>query len=150
MRAGGFAFGDFIGFGKYKLQHLGVDLKAPEKTEIYAVNDGKVVLTANLSNYGKTVIIDHGLGIFSMYLHLEEFKVSLGQMVGRGQTIGLSGDTGYVTGPHLHFSMRVDGTRVDPVGFITATKKLEDNSFLANISNGFFNILKQKIKIYIR
>jgi murein DD-endopeptidase MepM/ murein hydrolase activator NlpD len=144
MEDSGFSFGDFIGLGKYNLQHLGVDLKAPEKTEIYAVNDGKIVLTANLSNYGKTVIIDHGLGIFSMYLHLEEFKVSYGQMIKRGQIIGLSGDTGYVTGPHLHFSMRIDGSRVDPVGFIETTKKLEDNSFLANISNGFLNLIGQK------
>ena len=52
--------------------------KAPEKTEVYAINDGKVVLTVNLSNYGKTVIIDHGLDIFSLYLHLEEFKISEG------------------------------------------------------------------------
>ncbi len=142
MEKGGFSFGKFIGFGKYRLQHLGVDLKAPEKTDIYAVADGKVVGTLDLSNYGKTVIINHGLDIFSMYLHLEEFKVSDGQMVHRGQLIGLSGDTGYVTAPHLHFSMRVGSARVDPVEFIQTTQKINDNSTLADISNSFLNIFK--------
>lgn len=143
MKKSGFSFGKFIGFGKYMLQHLGVDLKAPEKTEIYAVNDGKVVATLNLSNYGKTVIIDHGLDIFSLCLHLEEFKVSEGDMVKRGQIIGLSGDTGYVTAPHLHFSIRVNGARVDPIVFIETTKKLQDNFILADIYNSFLNIINK-------
>ena len=119
---------------------FGVDLKAPEKTEVYAINDGKVVLTVNLSNYGKTVIIDHGLDIFSLYLHLDEIKVSEGQMVVRSQLIGLSGDTGYTTAPHLHFSVRVGAARVDPIVFIETTKKLEDNFILADISQAFLNI----------
>ena len=142
MEQRGFSFGKFISFATYNLRHLGVDLKAPEKTEIYAVNDGKVVSTVNLSNYGKTVIIDHGLDIFSLYLHLEEFKVSEGQMVSRGQSIGLSGDTGYTTAPHLHFSMRVGKARVDPIIFIETTKKINDNLFLADLLNAFLNIFK--------
>ena len=142
----GFSFGKFINFAKSKLQHLGVDLKASENTEIYAVNDGKVVATLNLSNYGKTVIIDHGLDIFSLYLHLEEFKVSEGQMVSRGQNIGLSGDTGYTTAPHLHFSVRVGNSRVDPIVFIETTKKLNDNLFLADLTNAFLNFINQFIK----
>jgi len=142
MKIGGFGFGKFLGFGKYKLQHLGVDLTAPDKTDIYAVNDGKVVATLNLSNYGKTVIIDHGLDIFSLYLHLDKFSVLPGEMVKRGQLIGLSGETGYTTGPHLHFSMRVDGERVDPLAFIQTTQDLNDNSFIASISNAFQNIFK--------
>lgn len=142
MQIGGFSFGKFIGFGKYALQHLGVDLKAPEKTDIYAVNDGKVVATLNLSNYGKTIIIDHGMDIFSMYLHLDKFDVSDGEMVKRGQLIGLSGDTGYVTGPHLHFSMRVDGTRVDPIAFINTTQQISDNHISASVSGAFSNIFK--------
>lgn len=143
MERSGFSFGKFIEFAKYKLQHLGVDLAASEKTNVYAVNNGKVVATLNLSNYGKTVIIDHGLDIFSLYLHLDEFKVSDGQMVKRGQIIGLSGDTGYTTAPHLHFSMRVDGSRVDPIVFIEASKKLDDKFILADISNAFLNIISQ-------
>ncbi len=139
----GFSFGKFIGFAKDKLQHLGVDLKAPKKTEIYAVNDGKVVATLNLSNYGKTVIIDHGLDIFSLYLHLEEFKISEGKMVKSGQLIGLSGDTGYVTAPHLHFSMRIGSSRVDPIVFIQTTKKINDNFMLADISAAILSIFNR-------
>lgn len=144
MEKTGFSFGKFIGFAKDKLQHLGVDLRAPQKTDIYAVNDGKVVATLDLSNYGKTVIIDHGLDIFSMYLHLDQFKVLEGQMLKKGQIIGLSGDTGYVTAPHLHFSMRVGGARVDPLAFIDATQKINDTSALANISNAFLDIFNSK------
>lgn len=137
----GFSFGKFIGFAKDKLQHLGVDLKAAKDTNIYSVNDGKIVATFNLSNYGKTVIIDHGLDIFSLYLHLDEFKVSEGDMVRRGQLIGLSGETGYVTAPHLHFSMRVGASRVDPIDFIETTKKLNDNFILADLSAAFMNLI---------
>ncbi len=136
----GFSFGKFIKFAKYRIQHLGVDLKAPKKTEIYSVNDGKVVAVLNLSNYGKTVIIDHGLDIFSLYLHLEEFKVSAGQMVRRGQIIGLSGDTGYSTAPHLHFSMRVGSSRVDPIAFIETTQEINDSPILVSASAALLNI----------
>lgn len=133
----GFSFGKFIGFGKYALQHMGVDLAASEKTKIYAVNNGKVVATLNLENYGKTIIVDHGLNIFSMYLHLDDFKVSVGQIVKQGQMIGLSGDTGYVTAPHLHFSMRVNGARIDPLVFIKTSQKINDNPVSAALFNAF-------------
>lgn len=142
MKNSGLSFGRFIGFGKSKIQHLGVDLAAQEDTNIYAVNDGKVVATLDLSNYGKTVIIDHGLDIFSLYLHLDEFKVSKGDAVKRGQLIGLSGETGYATAPHLHFSIRVGGSRVDPVVFIKTTQKMNDNFILADLLEAFLNIFK--------
>jgi murein DD-endopeptidase MepM/ murein hydrolase activator NlpD len=138
----GLTFGEFVGLAKYKIQHLGVDLKAPNQTKIFAVNNGKVVFTANLSNYGNTIVIDHGLDIFSMYLHLEDFKVNEGDIVKRGQIIGLSGETGYTTAPHLHFSMRVDGSRVDPLTFIETTKKMDDNNLLANISAAILGLFK--------
>lgn len=144
MKITGLSFGNFIEFASQKFQHFGVDLKAPVKTEIYAINDGKVVATLDLSNYGRTVIIDHGLDIFSLYLHLDEFKVSEGNMVHRGQMIGLSGDTGYVTAPHLHFSVRVSDSRVDPIAFIEATKRIDDNFILADITNAFLNIFNKK------
>ena len=144
MKTSGFAFGKFVGLAKYKLQHLGVDLRAPKETNIFSVNNGKVVAVLNLSNYGKTVIIDHGLDIFSMYLHLNEFKVANGQIVQRGQLIGLSGDTGYSSAPHLHFSIRVGNSRVDPVAFIQTTKKLNDNFFLADLMNAILNIINGK------
>lgn len=139
----GFSFGKFIGFAKYKLQHFGVDLRASDKTKIYAVNDGKVVFTENLPDYGRTVIIDHGLDIFSLYLHLDEFKVAEGNIVKKGQVIGLSGDSGYSTAPHLHFSMRVGGSRVDPIAFIKTTQKASENPILASITNAFLNIINR-------
>ncbi|MCX6722163.1 MAG: M23 family metallopeptidase [Candidatus Staskawiczbacteria bacterium] len=142
MKQSGFSFGKFISFAQYKLQHFGIDLKAPEKTNIYAVNDGKVVLTSSLPDYGKTVIIDHGLGIFSMYLHLDEFKVSVGDMVKNEHIIGLSGDSGYSSAPHLHFSIRVDGSRVDPIAFIQTTQKMNDSIATAAIVQTFKNIFK--------
>jgi len=146
MQAIGFSFGKFIWFTQYKLQHLGVDLEAFKNTDIHSINDGKVVLTANLSNYGKTVVIDHGLDIFSLYLHLDEFKVLEGEIVKRGQIIGLSGDTGYATAPHLHFSIRVGGARVDPLQFIETSKKIDESFFLADISQAFLNLINQKLK----
>jgi len=142
IKISGFSFGKFIKFGKGKIQHLGVDLFAKENSNIYAVNDGKVVAVFNLPNYGKTVIIDHGLNIFSMYLHLDEFKVVSGDIVRRGQLVGLSGKTGYAAGPHLHFSMRVDGKRVDPLEFIKQTQQINDSSFTASITGGFLNFFK--------
>ena len=78
-----------------------------------------------------------------MYLHLDEFKVSEGQIVKRSQLIGLSGGTGYVTAPHLHFSMRVDGARVDPIAFIETTKKINDNLILADISQAVLSLFQQ-------
>lgn len=142
VKTSGFAFGKFISFAKSKIQHLGVDLHAPEKTEVYSVNNGKVVAVLNLQNYGKTVIIDHGLDIFSLYLHLEEFKVAKNQIVKKGQVIGLSGETGYATAPHLHFSMRVGNSRVDPIEFIKTSQKIDNNFFIADITNAFLNIFK--------
>ncbi|TSD01862.1 MAG: peptidase M23, partial [Parcubacteria group bacterium Athens0714_26] len=73
--------------------------------------------------YGKTLIIDHGLGIFSLYLHLDEFKVLNGKGVKRGELVGLSGNTGYSISPHLHFSIKANGASVDPLKFIETTKK---------------------------
>ncbi len=115
-------FGDIRQTKSYKIQHLGVDLKAPLNTPVYAVNDGKVVFIKSLPDYGNTIIIDHGLGIYSLYLHLSEFKVKKGKIVKQQDIIGLSGDTGYAIGPHLHFSIKVRGAALDPLGFIKTTQ----------------------------
>lgn len=118
----GLSFGELIKGKDYELQHFGVDLRAKLNTEVFAVNDGKIVLADNLSNYGKTIIIDHGLGIYSLYLHLNSFKASLGQMVKKDQVIGLSGSSGYSTAPHLHFSIRDNSARIDPILFINTSR----------------------------
>lgn len=141
MKKSGFDFGRFIGFPGKKVQHGGVDLWAPEKTEVHAINDGKVVATLDLVNYGKTIIIDHGLDIFSLYLHLNQFNVSVGDSVKKKQVIALSGNTGYSTAPHLHFSVRVEKNRVDPIGFIKTSEKINQNYLLADIYSGFLNVI---------
>ena len=133
MEKSGLSFGEFVTTAGYQMQHFGVDLKESPGTEVHAINAGKVVLTKNLSNYGRTVVIDHGLGIFSLYLHLDTFMVSLDQIVKKNQVIGLSGNTGYSTAPHLHFSIKDNGTRVDPILFVKATEKTNENLNLANI-----------------
>lgn len=141
MQRAGYGFGQLISFGEIKLHHLGVDLIAQTGTPVLAVNDGKVVAILDLPNYGKTVIIDHGATIFSLYLHLSEFKVSQNEMVRRGQTIGLAGKTGYATAPHLHFSMRAGNSKIDPVTFIETSKKINANFFLADLSSAFLNLI---------
>jgi murein DD-endopeptidase MepM/ murein hydrolase activator NlpD len=74
-----------------------------------------VVLARNLYYTGGTVILDHGLGVFSVFAHLSRVSVTAGDLVTRGATVGLVGATGRVTGAHLHWTLRVGGTRVDPL-----------------------------------
>jgi murein DD-endopeptidase MepM/ murein hydrolase activator NlpD len=114
----------------YKIQHLGVDLEAPLNTPIYAVNDGKVVFVRGMTNYGNTVIVDHGLGVYSLYLHLNRFDVREGQIIKLGDNIGLSGNTGYSIAPHLHFSITMRGVSVDPLRFIWTTQGIKQNNLL--------------------
>ncbi len=92
--------------GDIALRHLGVDLDAKINTPVYAINGGVVRFAQELTEYGKTIIIDHGVGIFSLYLHLNEFKVTTGDYVTRGDIIGLSGNTGYSLEPHLHYLLK--------------------------------------------
>ena len=97
--------------------HKGIDMKGREGQEIRACNNGRVVLARNLFFGGNTVVIDHGTGIYSIYMHLSNFDVRPGEMVSKGQTVGQVGSTGRATGPHLHFSMRVSGISANPVSF---------------------------------
>lgn len=100
--------------------HRGVDLRAPKGMPVAAINSGEVVLIArNFFLEGNMVILDHGSGIFSLYLHFSRIDVREGQMVKNGEIIGLSGATGSgVTGPHLHLIVKVNGIYVDPLEFI--------------------------------
>ncbi len=95
-------------------QHTGWDLAAPSGTPIVAPNHGQVVLVGLLPSRGNTVILDHGLGVYSLYLHLSRILVREGDKVAKGQQIGLVGATGLATGPHLHWEVRVGGATVDP------------------------------------
>ena len=95
--------------------HLGVDLASTAHAPIEAANSGVVVFSGNLGIYGNTVVIDHGLGIFSLYAHMSELKAVEGRQVAKGDVIGTSGESGFAGGDHLHFSILVGGRFVDPV-----------------------------------
>ena len=103
--------------GANTITHKGVDFHAPPGTPVYAVNRGVVRVAKSYTVYGNTVIIDHGLGLLSMYMHLSKISVYPGQLVTKGQRLGLSGETGYAEGPHLHLTVRIGGVSVDPMGF---------------------------------
>ncbi len=104
---------------KRRSSHHGVDYDAHMGTPVAAMNSGKVILARNLFFEGNCVVLDHGHGLLTLYLHLSAFKVQEGATVKRGQLIGLSGDTGRVTGPHLHAAVRWQGIYVDPVKLYT-------------------------------
>ncbi len=99
--------------GEERGRHRGVDFDGHTGEPVEAVDTGIVVLSDAHYYGGNTVIVDHGLGVFSMYLHLSHINVAVGQKISRGETVGLIGATGRVTGPHLHLSMYVAGDSVD-------------------------------------
>ncbi len=95
--------------------HLGVDLASLVHSQVPAANAGRVAFAGSLGIYGEAVILDHGLGLFSLYAHLSRIDVAAGQDVTRGAVIGLIGSTGMAGGEHLHFAMIVQGVFVNPV-----------------------------------
>ena len=101
--------------GQPRSPHGGTDFLSPAGTPIKSPNAGRIVCARDLFFTGNTVIIDHGLGVFSMLAHLSRIDVKEGEMVADGQVIGLVGATGRVTGPHLHWALTVSGARVDPL-----------------------------------
>jgi len=103
--------------------HSGTDYRASVGTPIVASNDGVVALVEDRFYSGGSVVIDHGHGIYTCYFHMSKFDVKKGQEVKRGETIGLSGNSGRVTGPHLHFSARVASEQVDPLQLIELLNK---------------------------
>ena len=103
---------------KLKSYHSGTDFRAKMGTPIKASNDGVVKLVKNRFFAGGSVIIDHGEGIFSVYYHLSKFLVKKNQKIKRGDIIALSGDSGRVTGPHLHFGIVLQNTSVEPMKFL--------------------------------
>ncbi|OYV96155.1 MAG: hypothetical protein B7Z62_08755 [Deltaproteobacteria bacterium 37-65-8] len=100
--------------GDPRMPHAGVDIRLPAGTPVRAIADGRVAFAGEQFFGGRSVVIDHGGGVFSVYYHLKEFSVAEGQEISRGDRIGSVGATGRATGPHLHFGVRVPGGRVDP------------------------------------
>jgi murein DD-endopeptidase MepM/ murein hydrolase activator NlpD len=106
--------------GKPSGRHQGTDFRAATGTPVRAPNAGRIVLAQNLYFAGNTVIIDHGLGVFSLLAHLSQIDVEAGANVGRGDVVGVSGATGRVTGPHLHWAIRFGEMTVDPLALMSA------------------------------
>ena len=109
---------------KKKGQHLGIDYRAAIGDNVPSSNAGKVVFAGDLFYTGWTVIIDHGLDIFSVYGHLSKTAVVADQFVERGESLGLSGNTGRTSGPHLHWGVKVQGEYIDGFILIEESKKI--------------------------
>jgi murein DD-endopeptidase MepM/ murein hydrolase activator NlpD len=98
--------------------HSGIDISSPFGADVKASNSGSVVVANDLYYAGKTVVIDHGLGVFSLYCHFSKIKVHIGDQVSKGDVIGEIGATGRVTGPHLHWAFKVSGSRINPLSLL--------------------------------
>lgn len=97
-----------------RAMHYGVDISAPVGTFVYAMTDGKVVMARGNGTAGNEIKIDHGNGLQTRYLHMDKRTVKVGDTIKAGQVIGTVGDTGRVTGPHLHFEVKVNGKTINP------------------------------------
>jgi murein DD-endopeptidase MepM/ murein hydrolase activator NlpD len=108
--------------GQPRSPHSGVDFMSAAGTPVHAGNIGVIVLSEPLYFTGNTVIIDYGDGLYSLFAHLSEFRVHTGDNVDATSVVGLVGATGRVTGPHLHWSVRLRRARVDPLSLVKATR----------------------------
>ncbi len=104
---------------KPRSSHRGVDIVVPYGSPVRASNAGRVVLASDLYFAGKTVIIDHGIGLFTLYCHFSKIRVKRGKLVKKGEIVGEIGATGRVTGPHLHWGVKVFGSSVDPFSLLS-------------------------------
>ncbi|CEK11144.1 M23 family metallopeptidase [Legionella hackeliae] len=98
--------------------HSGLDIGAPEGAPVHVIAKGNVVSAKEYFFTGNTVIVDHGMGLFSLYAHLKNMDVKVGDQLQQGQQVGIVGKTGRATGPHLHWSMIMNQTLVDPLLFV--------------------------------
>src|SRR5215510_14322648 len=112
--------------GAPRAPHTGVDLRAALGSEVVAANHGRVVLLGDFFFSGNSLVLDHGAGLYTMYFHLSGFKVEMGAAVRKGDVIGLSGMTGRVTGPHLHWGARINGARIDPFELVNKLGNAQD------------------------
>jgi murein DD-endopeptidase MepM/ murein hydrolase activator NlpD len=121
---GGFGLRRVIN-GQPRSPHAGYDWAAPIGTSVLATNAGRVALVTEHFFAGRNVVLDHGLGLFTLYYHLAETRVASGEPVAPGQVIGTVGATGRVTGPHLHFAVLLGGARVDPEALLALAVSAE-------------------------
>ncbi|MFH0712346.1 MAG: M23 family metallopeptidase [Candidatus Jorgensenbacteria bacterium] len=115
-------FGEIRKTGEEEIVHLGVDFDVPKGTAIHAINDGTVKNAYLDSIYGNSVIVDHGRGIYSLYLHLNSMSVESGDAIEKGETLGFAGSSGLSSAPHLHLSVKINGVSIDPIQFIETFK----------------------------
>lgn len=116
------AYGYNRNSGAETITHKGVDFRASVGTPVYAIGRGVVRSARPYVVYGNSVVVDHGLGLLSMYMHLSKLAVYPGQLVVPGQLIGYSGGSGYADGPHLHLTIRIGGVSIDPIKFFDLFK----------------------------
>lgn len=107
--------------GEPRSPHGGADFASPTGTPVRAPSNGRVVLTGSLYYTGRTLVIDHGHGLYSLFAHLSRIRVAKDRRVRRGEVVGNVGATGRVTGPHLHWTVRLHGARVDPLSLVHVT-----------------------------
>ncbi|HZK44566.1 MAG TPA: M23 family metallopeptidase [Syntrophomonadaceae bacterium] len=103
---------------KQRKMHTGIDIGAPMSANIVAADSGTVIFAGWMNGYGQTIVIDHGAGISTLYAHQSSFLVGKGTAVSKGQTIGKVGSTGWSTGPHLHFEVRINGSHTSPGAYL--------------------------------
>lgn len=108
---------------QHRSQHLGTDFRAAIGVQVPAANRGRVMFAGDLFYTGGTVIIDHGMDIFTVYGHLSEVKTTEGQVVNQGDVVGLSGNTGRSSGPHLHWGVKIHGSYVDGYSLVEETRR---------------------------
>jgi len=121
---------------KVPMMHWGMDFSAPTGTEIFSTGDGRVEKTVNSRRgYGKHVIIDHGYGYKTLYAHMSKINVRRGQKVKRGDIIGLVGNTGLSSAPHLHYEVIKDGNKINPANFYFNDLSPEEYDLMIELSS---------------
>lgn len=113
--------------GQLKSYHGGTDFQAKDNTPIIASNSGIVRISQKRFYAGNSIVIDHGQGVYTCYFHLSSMNFKVGDFIKKGEILGLSGSTGRITGPHLHFTFRINGLQVDPLQAIDVLNSLRKN-----------------------
>jgi len=115
--------------------HAGMDFSCNIGTDVYATGDGVVEKVGWQTGYGNTILVDHGFGYKTLYAHLHDFKTKVGKKVVRGEVIGLVGNTGKSTGPHLHYEVHVKGQAVNPINYYYMDLSPEDYEEMIQIAS---------------